>query len=298
MDVAGQSVSVVGIALLGVLVGLVAGMFGVGGGFLLTPLLSVVFRVPLPIAVGTGMCQMVGTSLAALIRHRQLGQGERRFELLMLGGSLPGVTAGAGTVAMLRHMADVSVAGRAVPMVTLVLDLAFIVFLLVSAAVFWRQGKGGIEAIDYVRRGPLSRIALPPLVDLPALPLPRVSATLIAYVGLGLGFLSGLLGVGGGVALLPLLVYGFGFPIRHAAGTGIALVLVTAATGTLVHAGAGNVHLGLAMLLLVGASISAQAGALLTKKLPVRALRKGFAIIVLLTVGAVAWDLARRIFLA
>jgi hypothetical protein len=295
MDVAGHAVSVPGVVLLGIVVGLAAGMFGVGGGFLLTPLLSVFFGVPLPIAVGTGMCQMVGTALAALIRHRKLGQGERRFEILMLAGSLLGVTAGASTVVALHAAGVVDVGGSRLPLVTLVLGLSFIVFLLASATVFWRQGRHGVEDLEYVRRGPLARVALPPLVDLPAVPLSRVSAPLVAYVGLGLGFVSGLLGVGGGVAMMPLLVYGFGFPIRQAAGTGIALVMVTAAAGTLVHARAGNVDLGLAMLLLVGSSVSAQVGAGLTRRLPARTLRRIFAAIVVATSIAVAWDLVRKL---
>src|SRR5690606_16987447 len=104
------------------------------------------------------------------------------------------------------------------------------------------------------------------------------------YVGLFLGFLSGLLGVGGGVALMPILLYGFGFPIRHAAGTGIVVLLVTAIAGTLAHAQQGHVHLGVAMVLLIGASISAQIGAMLTSQLPARVLRRGFVGLVLFTV--------------
>ena len=94
LDIGGQMVSLPGLALLGVAVGLVAGMFGVGGGFLLTPLLSVLFGVPLPIAVGTGLCQMIGTAIASLLRHRRLGQGEIRFDFVMIGGAVVGAAAG------------------------------------------------------------------------------------------------------------------------------------------------------------------------------------------------------------
>jgi uncharacterized protein len=126
-------------------------------------------------------------------------------------------------------------------------------------------------------------------------PLSRVSSLVIAYCGLGLGFLSGLLGVGGGIAMVPLLVYGFGFPIRHAAGTGISVMLVTALTGTVIHSLQGHVHLGMTMVLLVGASISAQFGALLTHRLPARVLRRGFVGMIATAAAAVVWDLARRL---
>jgi uncharacterized membrane protein YfcA len=99
--------------------------------------------------------------------------------------------------------------------------------------------------------------------------------------------------VGGGLALIPVLLYGFGFPMRQAAGTGILVMLAAAVSGTVTHALAGNVHLGLAMVVLVGASVSAQVGALATKKLPAGLLRRGLAILIIGTMCAVAFQLAK-----
>jgi uncharacterized protein len=295
MDVAGHAVNLPALIALGVVVGLVAGMFGVGGGFLLTPLLSAVLGVPVQIAVGTGLCQMVGTATVALLRHRKLGQGEERIGLLMVAGSLVGVTVGARAVVELAKLGDFAWGERRVAVVTVILYLAFMAFLLASGAVMWRRGEQSFEDLDYIRRGPFARVALPPLVDLPRIPMSGVSAPVVAYSGLGLGFLSGLLGVGGGVALIPLLIYGFGLPIRHAAGTGISVLLVTAATGTVAHALQGNVHLGLAMVLLVGASVSAQIGALATNRLPAGLLRRGFVWIIAVAIFVIVWDLVRRL---
>ncbi len=295
IDVAGHQLPAGGLVLLGLLVGYVAGLFGVGGGFLLTPLLSVVFRVPLEVAVGTGLCQMVGTSVSALLRHRQLGQGEIRFDVLMLAGSLLGVEAGAQVLAALSAAGTVQIGGGEVPLVRLIVQPSYVVLLLAAAAVFWREGRGPYEDLDYVRSAPLARIALPPRTDLPAVPLHGVSATVIAYVGLVLGFTGGLLGIGGGVALMPILIYGFGFPIRQAAGTGIVALCATAVAGTVAHALRGNVHLLLAMVLLVPASVSAQLGALASQRLPARTLRRTFALLLVATVGAIVWDLARRV---
>ena len=120
-------------------------------------------------------------------------------------------------------------------------------------------------------------------------------ALVVAYIGLALGFLSGLLGVGGGVALIPILLYGFGFPIRHAAGTGILVLFATSVSGTIAHARLGHVHLPLALTLLAGSSISTQFGALATHRLPVNVLRRGLALLILATVAALAWALARRL---
>jgi uncharacterized membrane protein YfcA len=294
MLVDGQHVSLLALIALGTFVGFVAGMFGVGGGFILTPLLSVVLRIPLPIAVGTGLCQMVGTATVALLRHHELGQGETRFDWLMMAGSMLGVAAGTKAVVSLEAAGSVRVASHDVPLVTLVLDGAYLVFLAGSASPLVKRQRGDVELLTYVRRGPLARVALPPYVDLPRVPLRRVSAIGVAYVGLGLGFLSGLLGVGGGVALMPVLLYGYGFPMRQAAGTGIFVLLVTAASGTVAHAIAGHVHLGMAMVLLVGASVSAQLGAMATSRLPAAILRRGLASLIFLTMVAVAWALIRR----
>jgi uncharacterized membrane protein YfcA len=266
--VGGATVPVLGVAALGVLVGYVAGMLGIGGGFLMTPLLVVLFGVPLPFAVGTGLCQMIGTALVSLLRHRGLRQGERRFDLLLLPGCLLGVTLGARTLAFLERAGSIQLLGRALPWVTLIVQGSYALLLLFVALNYWRHGRsGGVDVLQQLRPGPLSRARLGPPLDLPAVGLRSVSALVIANIGLGLGFLSGLLGIGGGVALNPVLIYGYGFPIRQAVGTGIAVLFATAITGTAVHAAAGHVHLGLALVLLVGGTISAQFGALASQRL-------------------------------
>lgn len=294
LDVAGHPVSLLAVVALGVGVGYVAGMFGVGGGFMLTPMLHVALGVPLPIAVGTGLCQMVGTALAALLRHRRVGQGEIRFDLLMLPGSVVGVDAGARALAALSRMGEVHLWGRSVPTVILVAQLSYAALFLTVAVVFWIQGRAPGAHLS-PRPGPLVRFRLGPRVDLPSASLRSVSAILIAYLGLASGFLSGLLGIGGGVALMPVLIYGFGFSIRQAAGTGIFVLFCSAVAGTMVHGLRGNVHLGLAMAILVGSSLSAQAGALATRRLPPPVLKKSFALVILLAVAAIVFDLWRRL---
>ena len=297
----GHAVSTLAVLVLGVVVGYVAGMFGLGGGILITPLLHLVFGIPLPVAIGSGMAQMVGTGLAGFLRHRKESRSDARLGVLMFPGAILGVEAGARVIAWLEESSTVHVLGRDVPAINLVVEAAYAVGLLGIAALFWRQGrggstseKGGTDPLELVRNGPLARWRLGPRVELRDVSL-QVSPIVIAELGLVLGFVSGVLGLGGGILMMPLLVYGLGFPMRAAAGAGLGLLVVTAGVGTFSHALRGNVHLGLSMTLLVGASVSAQLGALATRKLPARRLRRIFAALVLVTGAAVAWDLVRRL---
>src|ERR1041385_4008370 len=231
----GHEVSILGVGAFGVCVGYFGGMFGIGGGFIMTPLLVVLFDIPLPTAVGSGLCQMVGTSLVAYLRHRRLRQGEIRFDALMIPGSLLGAELGARTLTNLAGSGNLSIGGRSIPWVSLIIETTYAA-LLIWVALSYLRNIDGADKLDYLRPGPLSRVKLGAKVDLPAVGLRGVSAHLVGYIGLGLGFLSGLLGIGGGVALNPVLIYGYGFPIKQALGTGITVRFATAMTGTVVPA--------------------------------------------------------------
>jgi uncharacterized protein len=287
IDVSGVAVSLPLLALCGLVVGVVAGMFGIGGGFLLTPLLPIVFRVPSAIAIGTSLCQQIGIAMVAFLKHRGYRHGEPRMDFIMLGGSLLGVDAGTRILALL--------AASGARRMTLVLDGGY-ALLLLFAAVLTLRGAFHTQAVPepIPAQALLSRIRLPPYISLPAVGIPRASAPIIAWLGFLLGALSGLLGVGGGVALLPVLVYGFGFPIRHAAGTGILVLLATVTFGTLEHALAGHVDLRMALAILAGSSLGAQLGARLTARLSSRALRIWFAVLLLITLTTVAVHLVRQ----
>ncbi len=279
MLVDGVVVSLPGILLLGAVVGTLAGMFGVGGNFLLTPLLSALFGVPLTVATGTGLCQMVGTSLTSLLRHRRLGNGEPRFDLLMLAGSIVGVDAGTRTLVGL-----VGVGGMTAHFVV---GGVYVVVLLSTAILFVAQASG------YRGSAPLARLRIGPRMTLRG--AGAVSAVVIAYVGFALGFLSGMLGIGGGIMLLPVLVYGFGFPIRQATGTGIVVILCSASYGTFVQALRGNVDLGLALALMASATPAAQLGVTLTRRLEAGRLRRIFAAVLVVTAAIVVWGVARKV---
>lgn len=278
-----------GLTGLGFVVGLIGGLFGVGGGFLLTPLLNALFGIPLNVAVGTGLCQMIGTAVAAFRRHRQLKQGEVKIDWLMMAGSLLGVSLGAQVVAALQAQGSLILAGHSVPLVKIWLSGTYIILLTAIAAWMFHDARVR-PASTPLGPGPLTRFPLPPYTTLPDADR-RISILLLAYLGLLLGFLSGLLGIGGGVALMPILIYGIGMRIRMAAGTGILLLVVTSLVGTISHAWLGNVHLGLVIALLFGSTLGAPVGASLSARLDGQRLRGLFALLVLLTALTVAWSL-------
>jgi uncharacterized protein len=258
-----------------------------------------VFGVPPQIAVGSALCQSCGTSLASLLKYRHLKRGEIRIDLVMLGGGLIGVDAGTRILTYLGSLGKWQMsAGHSVPIVQLALDILFIV-LLVSTALFIysdvrRNWKETVPRGDRTIPGPLvTRVRIPPYIDLPNVQLKQVSVPMMCYLGFLLGLISGLMGIGGGVLFMPVLLYGFGLSARNAAGTGILLLLATASVGTFEQAVHGFVSLKLAMVILIGSSLGTQLGALTTHYLPNRYLRLILMLLVLVVIGMVCWNLGR-----
>jgi uncharacterized protein len=297
----GHAVSLPALALVGLFIGYVAGMFGVGGGFLLTPMLIYVFGVPSPMAVGSALCQTCGTSIASFLKYRHLQRGEPRIDLVMLGGSLVGVDAGTRLLLYLDSLGTWRPPhGASVPIVQIVLGVLFILLLSATAAFMFqdvRQAwKRTVPRGDRTIPGPLvTRVHVPPFIDLPNVQLTRVSVPMMSYIGFLLGMVSGLMGIGGGLLFMPILLYGFGLSLRNAAGTGVLLLFVTVVIGTIEQALHGNVSLKLAMTILVGSSIGTQFGAMTTHYLPNRMLRLIFVGLIVTTVILIAWRLALTI---
>jgi uncharacterized membrane protein YfcA len=300
--VGGQPVSMPALAAVGLAIGFVAGMFGVGGGFILTPLLSLSFKIPMPIAVGSALCQKIGTSISSFLKHRQYQHGETRVDFVMVGASMVGVDAGTRLLGLLADLGTFTNAhGRPVSIVTLTLEgiyaamLLFAASMTVNAARKSAQQGSAPDSRQSTAAAPLTRLRLPPYISLPSVGIPRVSVIVMAYIGFATGLLSGLLGIGGGVALLPVLIYGYGFSIKDAAGTGILLLFATVVVGTLEHALRHNVDLRVALAILAGSSIGAQLGARTTALVSNQVLRVSFAVLLLGTVGAIGIDMVRSL---
>ena len=292
----GHPVSIIWLAALGLLVGIVAGMFGVGGGFVLTPALIYIFGIPPAFAVGSALSQKCGTSVSSIIKYRKLGTGEIRIDLVMLGGSLMGVVAGSRILRWLDSLGNVAGPGGTLfPVARFVLDLLFFCLLTYVAV------HTGFEAARARKRthrrgdrtipGPLARgWRIPPYIDLPDAGLVQVSVPVLALIGLLLGLASGIMGIGGGVLLMPVLLYGYGMSVRTAAGTGLIVLFATVALGTFEQGLHGNVSLPLAMSILLGSSVGTQIGVVATHRLPNRTLRLIFGVLVGATACLVGLD--------
>jgi len=273
---------VAALAGLGLVIGVLTGLFGVGGGFLLNPLLIVMLGIKESLAIGSCLSFMIGTGATGMARHMRERNVEMRSMVIIGLGAVLGAVAGAQLHEYLR--AQLADNFRA-------LILALYVVLLVLTA--WLVMRGA----DTEHRGKslLQRLPVPPQVDLPGAKLAGVSLPGLVAVGLVIGVLTGLLGIGGGVLFMPMLLLAVGLSAHQAVGTSLGVILFSSIAGTIQHALNGHVSLWVAMSLLVGSSVGVQIGAWIGDRLHARRLRQYFGVIVLVAAVVVAIDLAKRL---
>ncbi len=298
--------SVTGALLIGLGVGFLVGLLGVGGGFLMVPLVNGLLLVPLNVVAGSSLCQIQGTSLSGLLRRRRQGNSDPQIAVLILGGTLCGTFAGVEIMEYLKGLGELSLPGGSYPLVEVVLSCLFLVVLVLIGSTVMveavRTGRKSAEEKKGPRRGLFARVRIPPYVT-PTGGQP-VPAVLVAYAGLVVGLLQALLGIGGGVLLLPILIYLVGLATHVAVGTSLMIVFAASIVGTFLHALNGNVSVPLVITLLVGGTLGSQFGALASARLASHKLRKYFALVVAVAVlivghklcrmyGAVSWGSAK-----
>src|SRR5215510_11874070 len=268
-------ISPVYLVIIGFIIGVLGGFFGVGGSFLAGPALFAV-GVPMNLVVGTDLAHIVGKSIVASKKHRVLGNVDLKLGFIMVIGTISGVEVGAQLIERLKHLGAASV--------DKVIGITFVVVLLtISAFVAWeswqtikmqRRDKGKRKkhadiksdesAFDHIAKR-IHSIRIPPMIKLPVSGVERVSLwaiLLVAFVG---GFFSGFLGGGAGYIRMPSLVYLLGIPTHVAVGTDLFEVVISASYGTLTHAIKGNVDIMIALVMHTGAAIGAQIGAASTQ---------------------------------
>jgi uncharacterized membrane protein YfcA len=278
---------------LGVSIGVLSGLFGVGGGFFLVPMLNAVFGVPYNIAVGSGLAQMVGTSAAASLKHRSYGHIDYKLVLFTLVGSLGGAELGARVLVRLRELGSITLHSHLVGKMYLWITFIYIVLLLVVGLSMFlesrkarkRPARGGIVATRISRK--IQKMELGPLISLPASRIPSISVWSIIVIGFLIGILSGLLGVGGGFVITPAFIYLFGVPTSVAVGTGLFQIIFTSGYGTLTHFFKGNVDFTLVVCILAGSLIGSQFGAMLNKRLRGAYVRYYFSWVVFMAIGII-----------
>lgn len=283
----------------GLLIGGLGGFFGVGGGFLMVPMLNVVFGVPYHIAVGSDLGQMCGMSTAATVRHMRFGNIDFKLGFLMIAGTATGVEAGARILELLKHAGTLTIAGHETDAMSLVMSLVYAALLIFLGQAMVRESLRTIKRasgrVELASEAPASPVAsrlrtmkLWPMVKLPASGIEAISLWVILAIGFATGFLSGMLGVGGGFIRMPALVYILGCPTVVAVGTDLFEIMFSAGFGVFTHSLKGNVNLVLVLALLIGTTVGAQLGASYTRKAGGPWVRFGFGCLAFVGVVMVA----------
>ena len=276
---------------LGGMVGFLSGMFGVGGGFLITPLLLFV-GVPPGVAVATGANQVVASSISGmLVQMKRKGVDFRMGLVLLLGGF-------AGSFIGVQVFAWMTALGQ----IDLFVQLSYVLFLgLIGGLMFVESARALLRARRAGAAAPVRRSHIHTWVH--GLPLKmkfRASGLYISVlpplaIGAGVGFLSAIMGVGGGFILVPAMIYLLGMPTRVVVGTSLFQIIFVTGFTTIMHAiNSQTVDMLLAFLLIIGGVIGAQIGATLSNRLKAEQLRILLAIMVLTVSFKIALDLLLR----
>lgn len=287
LPIANMSVNAIVIVLLGVFVGLLSGMFGVGGGFLTTPLL-IIYGIPPTVAAASSASQVTGASVSGVFAHLQRkGVDFKMGGILVLGGFV-GSGAGAWIFNLLQATGQLD-------------TVIAVIYVLMLGGIGGSMAKESIGYIRATRSGIAPAAAKRhhhPLIA--ALPFRTrfyrsglyISPLAPLLLGFFIGILTILLGVGGGFILVPAMIYLLGMSTQVVVGTSLFQTLFVTAWATMVHATTTKaVDIVLAALLLLGSVAGAQVGARLASKVKPHYLRLALALIVLLVAGRIALGL-------
>jgi uncharacterized membrane protein YfcA len=289
LPIAGMSINFFLVLGIGGLVGFLSGLFGVGGGFLLTPLMMMI-GIPPAVAAASDSCQIVAAASSGAFAHWRLGNVDFKMGLIILAGGIAGGTVGVQLVKILRAMGNFE----------FVMKVVYVLMLgLVGGAMF-------IESLRTIRRSrnPEACVLAPSEPKMARLfakmPLKmnfarsglNTSAIFPFTIGTIVGIMAAILGVGGGFIMVPAMIYIIGMPTIAAIGTDLFQIVLTSANVTLQQAFVNKtVDLLLALILLGGSTIGAQFGATFGKKLKGEQIRILLAVIVLVLTFKLFLDL-------
>jgi len=277
----------------GFVIGVLSGLFGVGGGFLLVPLLNVVFNIPYNIAIGSSLCQMVGTSTASTLKHRGYGHIDYKLAGFILMGSIIGVELGARVLIRLKTLGNITINASTISVMDFWINIIYIILLsLVGTSIFLesrkakkRAPRGGV--VDAIFSQKIQNITIPPLTSLPISKVKSISIWNLISLGFVAGILSGLLGIGGAFIMNPALIYLIGVPTSVAIGTSLFQTIFISGYGALTHFFKGNVDFALVACILAGSLIGSQLGAKIHSKLRGADIRYYFSLVIFLATGIV-----------
>ncbi len=287
LPIAEISVNVYLLIAIGGGVGILSGLFGVGGGFLITPLL-ILIGVPPAVAVATGANQVAGASFSGVLTHWRRGTVDYKMGLVLLAGGLVGSAAGVQIFAALKRIGQVE----------LFVQLCYVVFLGGIGGLMLAEG---LRALRRSRRGaPLRRRRHMWVHHLPFRMRFRASNLYISaipplLVGGGVGLLAAIMGVGGGFIMIPAMIYVLGMATSVVVGTSLFQIMFVTAATTLMHAYTSRtVDAVLALVLLLGGVVGAQVGARYGARLPAEHTRVALGLLVVVVGLQIAVGLFRE----
>lgn len=288
LPIAEVSVNALVLLGLGGIVGLLSGLFGVGGGFLITPLLFFI-GIPPPVAVATGANQVVASSISGVLVHLKRKTVDVRMGMVLMLSGLAGSGVGIAIFNTLSRLGQID----------LVVQLSYVVFLGIIGALMLQES---LRSLHRAKRAatPIRRSQHMWVHRLPLKLKFRTSGLYIsvippALVGLGVGVLAAIMGVGGGFIMVPAMIYLLNMPTKVVIGTSLFQIIFVTAFTTFMHAFTNqSVDMMLALVLIVGGVIGAQIGAGLAIRLKPEQLRILLALLVLAVCAKLALDLLIR----
>lgn len=268
--ISGAHISPIYLVVVGFLIGVLGGFFGVGGSFIAGPALRAV-GLDWNFAIGTDLAHIVGKSVVAVRQHRAFGNVDLQLGLIMAVGTIGGAEVGAQLIQMLKRAGNVNL---------VVSVVSIVVYLSISSFMIWESrkslaakipaapvSKGGAKQDHSAFRpvtSAIQRLELAPMVKLRVSGV-RISLWIILVVAFVGGLFSGFLGGGAGYIRMPSMVYVLGIPTHLAVGTDLFEIIISASYGTFTHAIKGNVDILIALVMHTGAAIGAQIGAIATQ---------------------------------
>lgn len=292
-------VSPVYLVIVGFLIGVLGGFFGVGGSFIAGPALRLV-GIDWNFAVGTDLAHIVGKSVVAAKLHRALGNVDLRLGLVMAIGTIAGAEVGAQLIEILKRAGNVN---------SVVSIVSIVIYVSISTFMIWESWKtlarakrsaGGKKstapgakadesAFQHVTKA-IQSWRIPPMIKLreSGVTISLWIILLVAFVG---GLCSGFLGGGAGYIRMPSMVYILGIPTHLAVGTDLFEIIISASYGTFTHAIKGNVDILIALVMNTGAAVGAQLGAISTQYFAGPKIRLAFVPLPLIGAGIVIYTM-------
>jgi uncharacterized protein len=289
------------LVIVGFVIGILGGFFGVGGSFIAGPALRLM-GVDWNYAVGTDLAHIVGKSIVAARQHRTLGNVDLKLGCIMAFGTIGGAEAGAQLIQALKRAGNVN---AVVSYVAIVVYCSIAIFMLWESQKTLRSGKKSAARGSSAKASRLKedrsafhpvtkaiqRLKIWPMIALPVSGIREISLWIILLVALIGGFFSGFLGGGAGYIRMPSMVYLLGVPTHLAVGTDLFEIVISASYGTFTHAIKGNVDILIALVMHTGAVIGAQIGVVATQYFAGPKIRLAFVPLPLIGAAIVVYTL-------